>query len=136
MVTRGICIRGLPKYIWEAIVGKGLGCKTTIYIQRYRLIARYFICSSHHLHKEPCCCITMCCKHTPSIVIWFVRATFSSLHLHPPLAASDDSCPQHAQQDSNEEEYASDSALGGRVKGATHQGCILRKLHLLPGAMM
>ena len=50
-----------------------------IYIQCYRLIVRYLICSSLHLNKEPCCCITMCCKPYPSIVIWFVRTTFSSL---------------------------------------------------------
>ena len=136
MVTRGISVfEDFPSTSGRQLLGKDLTAKQP-YIQHYRLIARYFICSSLHLHKEPRCCITMCCKHTPSIVIWFVRATFSSLHLHPPLAASDDSCPQHAQQDSNEEEYASDSAQGGRVKGATHQGCILRKLHLLHGSMM
>ena len=68
MVTRGICIQGLPKYIWEAIVGEGLACKTTIYTPLYRLIARCFIRSSLHLRKEPCCCITSVLKHTPSIV--------------------------------------------------------------------
>ena len=40
------------------------------YMQCYRLIARYFICSSLHLRKEPCCCITMCCKVYPQYSIY------------------------------------------------------------------
>ena len=68
MITRGIssCNRSLPKYICEAIVEEGLGYKATI-TTSYRLIARYFIHSSLHLRKEPCCCITMRIQRTACI---------------------------------------------------------------------
>ena len=48
------------------MLGKDLAAKRLL-LQSYRLIARYFIHSSLHLCKEPCCCITMHIRHTACI---------------------------------------------------------------------